>query len=141
MWMLRKLGHPLVGTLSIQRPFTKTLTLLLVASIVVLSACASTNTVVSRGSMNEFVTRSGSQLMLDGRQFRFAGANVYWLGLDENVDGVDYPTHFRVNDALTAAETMGATVVRSHTLGISVGCERCVEPSLGRVQYDSIRAY
>ena len=131
MWMLRKLGHPFVGTFSIQRSFTRMLTLLLVASIVVLSGCSSTNTVVSRGGMNEFVTRSGSQLMLGGRQFRFAGANVYWLGLDENVDGVDYPTHFRVNDALTAAETMGATVVRSHTLGISVGCEQCVEPSLG----------
>ena len=131
MWMLSELRRPFVGTLSIQRPFTRMLPLLLVASICVLSGCAPTNTTISRESMNEFVTRSGSQLMLGGQQFRFAGANVYWLGLDENVDGVDYPTHFRVDDALTAAETMGATVVRSHTLGISVGCEQCVEPSLG----------
>lgn len=81
--------------------------------------------------MNTFVTRSGAQLMLDSKPFRFAGANIYWLGLDENVGGVNYPTPFRVDDALTTAEAMGATVVRAHTLGISVGCKLCVEPSLG----------
>ncbi len=78
-----------------------------------------------------FVTRAGATLLLDGRPFRFAGANIYWLGLDENVGGVNYPTRFRVDDALTTARAMGATVVRSHTLGISVDCALCVEPSLG----------
>jgi hypothetical protein len=53
------------------------------------------------------------------------------LGLDENVGGLDYPTHFRVDDAFVAAAAMGTTVVRAHTLGISVGCALCVEPSLG----------
>lgn len=79
-----------------------------------------------------FVTRSGSSLFLYGKPFRFAGTNMYWLGLDENVGGINYPTHFRVDDAFAAAEEMGATVVRSHTLGISVGCSLCVEPSLGQ---------
>ena len=88
------------------------------------------NTVVTSGYMNEFVQRSGSELLLHGQRFRFAGANVYWMGLDENVDGIDYPTHFRVNDVLTAAQAMGATVVRSHTLGISIGCAQCIEPAL-----------
>jgi len=77
-----------------------------------------------------FVTRSGSTLLLNGREFRFSGANIYWLGLQEGPD-VSYPSHFRVDDALATAELMGATVVRSHTLGISVGCKVCVEPVLG----------
>ena len=76
-----------------------------------------------------FVKRNGSQLVLKGASFRFSGANIYWLGLDENVGGVDYPTHFRVDDALATAQLMGATVVRAHTLGISVGCSLCIEPS------------
>jgi len=78
-----------------------------------------------------FVVRSGSQLLLKGKPFRFSGANIYWLGLDENVDGLDYPTRFRVDDALATAQEMGATVVRSHSLGISVGCPLCIEPSPG----------
>ncbi len=79
---------------------------------------------------SQFVTRSGSELLLDGHFFRFAGANIYWLGLDENVGGVAYPTQFRVQDALATAQAMGATVIRAHTLGISVGCSLCIEPSL-----------
>lgn len=79
----------------------------------------------------DFVTRSGAQLLLHGKPFRFAGSNVYWAGLDENVGGVNYPTTFRVNDAFSALAEMGTTVVRAHTLGISVGCSLCVEPTLG----------
>ncbi|HEX8343904.1 MAG TPA: hypothetical protein VF657_04060, partial [Actinoplanes sp.] len=79
-----------------------------------------------------FVTRSGSTLQLDGRPFRFGGANIYWLGLDENVGGVAYPTYFRIDDALRTAKAMGATVVRSHTLGISTGDPLSFEPELGR---------
>jgi len=77
-----------------------------------------------------FVTREGSQLLLDGRRFRFAGPNIYWLGLDENVGGVDYPTYFRIRDALQTARGMGATVVRAHTLGVSTGDPHSLEPSL-----------
>lgn len=80
----------------------------------------------------DFVTRSGSQLFVHGKLFRFAGANIYWVGLDENVGGVNYPTHFSVDDAFLTVEEMGATVVRAHTLGISVGCQLCVEPSPGK---------
>jgi hypothetical protein len=82
-----------------------------------------------------FVTRSGSRLMLDGRLFRFAGTNQYYLGLDDNVrDAAGNPTHpttARVDDALQSAVRTGATVVRSHTLGISVGCAVCFEPRPG----------
>src|SRR5438874_9175076 len=51
--------------------------------------------VASRG----FVTRSGSQLLLNGRPFRFAGANIHWLALD---DSTTYPSQFRVNDVFDA---------------------------------------
>lgn len=90
-----------------------------------------TSTLTSSQLQSAFVTRSGSQLLLGGKPFRFAGPNIYWLGLDGNLGGVTYPTHFRVDDALSTAQAMGATVVRAHTLGISVGCPLCVEPSLG----------
>ena len=88
-----------------------------------------------------FVSRNGSQLVLNGQTFRFSGPNIYWLGLDENMGGVAYPTHFRIEDVLQAAHDMGATVVRSHTLGVSVGCSQCLEPSLGQFNdnaFDSI---
>lgn len=75
-----------------------------------------------------FVTRAGSQLLLNGRPFRFAGANMHWLALD---DSRNYPSQFRVNDGLDAAREMGLTVIRSHDLGISTGCPNCIEPSLG----------
>jgi hypothetical protein len=75
-----------------------------------------------------FVTRSGTQLLLNGQPFRFAGANIHWLALD---DSTNYPSQFRVNDALDAAKEMGLTVIRSHDLGISTGCPNCIEPSLG----------
>jgi len=80
---------------------------------------------------NHFVTRSGSTLILQGKPFRFAGANIYWLGLQDLDDTVSYPTPFSVDDVLATASFMGETVVRSHTLGISVGCDLCVEPSRG----------
>src|SRR5258708_17236031 len=78
--------------------------------------------------VNGFVTRSGSQLMLNGRPFRLAGANIHWLALD---DFKNNPSQFRVNDALDATKAMGATVIRSHSLGISVGCGNCIEPAPG----------
>ena len=75
-----------------------------------------------------FVTRSGSQLMLNGHPFRFAGANMHWLPLDNYIN---YTSQFRINDGFDAAKEMGLTVVRSHNLGISVGCSNCIEPSPG----------
>ncbi|MFI2714460.1 carbohydrate binding domain-containing protein [Micromonospora sp. NPDC018662] len=93
----------------------------------------------SRRTEPAFVVRDGSRLSLAGRPFRFAGPNMYWLGLDENVGGtdpadppaVDHPTYFRIRDGLTTAKRMGATVVRAHTLGVSTGDPHSLEPSLG----------
>ncbi|HEY3868110.1 MAG TPA: hypothetical protein VGM10_07155 [Actinocrinis sp.] len=86
---------------------------------------------------DSFVTRAGTRLELQDRQFRFAGANIYWLGLDENVGGVAYPTYFRIDDALRTARIMDATVVRSTSMGDSVGCSLCIEPSLGTFDDDA----
>jgi hypothetical protein len=85
---------------------------------------------------DSFVTRSGTQLRLAGRPFRFGGGNVEWLGLvgygPFDPGGPRYPTHYEIDDALATAREMGARVVRSQTMGDSVGCERCIEPELGR---------
>ncbi|WP_327009924.1 cellulase family glycosylhydrolase [Dactylosporangium sp. NBC_01737] len=75
-----------------------------------------------------FVTRDGTRLRLGGRPFRFAGTNIYWLGLDENVGGVAYPTSFRIRDALDTARAMGFTVVRSH-MTASTGNALSILPS------------
>ncbi|MFI7221550.1 carbohydrate binding domain-containing protein [Micromonospora maritima] len=93
----------------------------------------------ARRADHAFVVRDGTRLSLAGRPFRFAGPNMYWLGLDENVGGtdpadppvVDHPTYFRIRDGLTTARRMGATVVRAHTLGVSTGHPRSLEPTLG----------
>ncbi|PRX16549.1 carbohydrate binding protein with CBM11 domain [Actinoplanes italicus] len=77
---------------------------------------------------NQFVTRDGTQLRIGKKPFRFAGTNLYWLGLDENVGGVDHPTYFRIRDALDTAKAMGMTVVRSHMLA-STGHPKALLPS------------
>ena len=84
---------------------------------------------------DQFVTRSGSKLLLAGRPWRFAGINMYWLGLDENVPdaaGATYPTHAAVDNGFAAAARLGVRLVRSTSLGVSVGSPRSLEPALGR---------
>ncbi|HSW99523.1 MAG TPA: hypothetical protein VLH38_00635 [Patescibacteria group bacterium] len=85
---------------------------------------------------NSFITRNGSILQLDGKQFRFAGPNIYWLGVDDFLrdsgGDITYPTHFRIDNVLAGATSMHSTAVRSHTLGVSVNCKNCMEPSLNQ---------
>ena len=76
-----------------------------------------------------FITRIGSQLIQDGAPFRFAGANMHWLGL---LDNGTYPTFAQIDQVFTDAKAMGFTVVRAHTLGVSLGCPNCVEPTLNQ---------
>ncbi|MHB8469145.1 MAG: glycoside hydrolase 5 family protein [Gaiellaceae bacterium] len=86
-----------------------------------------------------FVSRSGTHLTLAGRPFRFGGANIEWLGLagygPADPAGPHRPSHFEIDDALATAQQLGATVVRSQTIGDSVGCAACIEPALG--QFDA----
>jgi hypothetical protein len=90
-------------------------------------------------AVNGFVTRSGNKLLLNGQPFRMAGANIHWLGLDDSTGTVDYPSEYRVADALITAKEMGVNVVRSHTLGFSSGCAKCILPSLGVYNEQALR--
>jgi hypothetical protein len=94
---------------------------------------------VTAGSWS-FVTRSGNQLMLDGRPFRFSGANIYWGGLDENGrTSLNYPTPLRADSALATVAGMGGTVVRCQTCGISTGNPYSVEPAPGVFNQTALR--
>jgi hypothetical protein len=105
------------------------------ASIAGASVTKGKTGVTPTGFAGSFVLRSGPRLTLAGRPFRFGGANVEWLGLvgygPADPEGPRYPSHFEVDDALATARELGALVVRSQTLGDSVGCELCLEPTLG----------
>jgi mannan endo-1,4-beta-mannosidase len=85
---------------------------------------------------SSFVTRSGTRLLVAGRPFRFGGANVEWLGVvgygpfDPN--GPRPPSHYEIDDAMATARELGARVVRSQTMGDSVGCPVCIEPARGQ---------
>lgn len=85
---------------------------------------------------DSFATRRGLRLYVAGRPFRFGGANIEWLGLagygpfDPN--GPHFASNYEIDDAMATAEEMGVKVVRSQTMGDSVGCDHCIEPTLGR---------
>lgn len=90
------------------------------------------------------VTREGSSLQLDGRPWKAVGANVYWLGLDENVTPpkgepyyaplkASYPTKGRITEVMAVIKAMGGTMIRAHTLGVSTGNPLSVMPTLGVV--------
>jgi hypothetical protein len=87
-----------------------------------------------------FVTRTGDMLLLNGKPFRFSGANIYWGGLDNNArTGSNYPTPFRVDSSLQTMADMGETVVRCQTCGISTGDPLSVEPYLGGFSQTALR--
>lgn len=103
------------------------------------AAAVGAGTITAATTSDGFVHRDGSRLTLGASTFRFAGANLYWTGLDENVGGispaqagtVDYPSFFRIRDGLSTARAMGATVVRAHTLGVSLGTPKAMTPVIG----------
>lgn len=105
----------------------------LLATVIVCAAAAFAQPGPDQAS--EFVTRSGSKLLLAGKPFRYSGPNIEWLGLEaygpHDPTGPRYPSHFEIDDALDTAKEMGARVIRSQTMGDSVGCDLCIEPKLG----------
>jgi mannan endo-1,4-beta-mannosidase len=88
-----------------------------------------------RDPNRSFVERVGSRLEFGGKTYRFGEINIEWLGLKDygpkGTQPPQIPSSFEVEDALATAEEMGARVVRSQTLGDTIGCEECLEPRPG----------
>ena len=84
---------------------------------------------------DEFVKRAGTRLTLGGESYRYSGPNIEWLGIEaygpDDSMGPRYPSHLEIDDVLDTAAMMGARVVRSQTMGDSVGCDLCIEPRAG----------
>lgn len=84
---------------------------------------------------DEFVRRDGTRLTLGGENFRYSGPNIEWLGIEaygpDDALGPRYPSRLEIDDAMDTAKMMGARVVRSQTMGDSVGCDLCIEPRAG----------
>ncbi|KAJ6437311.1 glycoside hydrolase family 5 protein [Purpureocillium lavendulum] len=100
---------------------------------------------------NTHVYRDGTQLKLNGAPWTAAGANVYWLGLDENVIppagspfypkfNASYPSKGRIVEVMNTLQTMGARTIRSQTLGISVGNPLSLMPSLDEWNDEALEA-
>lgn len=93
---------------------------------------------------NEFVRHSGAKLTLGGETFRYSGPNVEWLGIENygpsETMGPRYPSHFEVDDVMDTAKMMGARVIRSQTLGDSVGCDLCIQPKAGEFNPEAFKS-
>ncbi len=91
-----------------------------------------------------FVERAGTKLTLAGAPFRYSGPNIEWLGLEgygpHDPMGPRYPSRFEIDDAFATAAEMGARVVRSQTMGDTVGCALCIEPEQGKFNDAAFRA-
>ncbi|KAI0017246.1 glycoside hydrolase superfamily [Xylariomycetidae sp. FL0641] len=94
------------------------------------------------------VTREGSSLMVNGKRWRAVGPNIYWLGLDENVippagepfyapTNSSYPTKERITEMMATVKALGGTMIRGHTLGVSVGNPLSVMPEAGVVNEEA----
>ncbi|GAA5988757.1 hypothetical protein JCM11641_006529 [Rhodosporidiobolus odoratus] len=96
----------------------------------------------SSAHRHSFVQRDVTNLQLDGQDFKVVGPNVYWLGLDENVDpNPSYPAKGRILEVMAIASAMGATTIRSQTLGISVGTGLSVENALNTFKANDSAAW
>jgi len=106
-----------------------------VLALVVMTACL---------HAQSFVQRKGTHLLLDGQPFRYSGANIEWLGLEgygpHDPSGPHYPARFEIEDAFATAAEMGARVVRSQTIGDTVGCPLCIEPEQGKFNDAAFRS-
>ncbi len=85
---------------------------------------------------NDFVQKDGTKLTLGGETFRYSGPNIEWLGLEaygpHDPLGPRFANHAEIDDAFDTAAMMGAKVVRSQTMGDTVGCPECIEPEEGK---------
>jgi len=95
-----------------------------------------------------FVTRSGSRLMLNGKPFRFAGANLDNVNLASDrfslivsitgkIDAY-YPSKFAIDNAFETLRKMGGTVARVYSAGTQ-GSPLAIEPSLGVFNEEALK--
>ena len=93
---------------------------------------------------DQFVQHDSARLTLGGETFRYSGANIEWLGIENygpsETMGPRYPTHFEIDDVLDTAKLMGARVIRSQTMGDTVACEMCIEPKPGEFNPEAFRS-
>lgn len=103
------------------------------------------------GSPDTPITRNGTSLYLGANRWTASGANVYWLGIDENVTpaagapfyaplNASYPTKQRITEIMDTLVALGARTVRSQTMGVSVGNPLSVMPELGKVNEDAFES-
>lgn len=108
-------------------------------------------TIVQTNALVSPVTRNGSTLMVGGKEWKAVGANVYWLGLDENVvppegepfdeaTNSSYPTKGRITDVMATVKALGGTMIRAHTLGVSTGNPLSLMPEAGVINEEAFEA-
>ncbi|KAI8635191.1 glycoside hydrolase superfamily [Xylariaceae sp. FL1651] len=97
------------------------------------------------------VIRNGSRLLVDGKEWKAVGPNVYWLGLDENVTPptgepyypptkASYPTKERITEVMAVVNALGGTMIRGHTLGVSIGNPLSIWPEPGVVNEEAFNS-
>jgi mannan endo-1,4-beta-mannosidase len=118
------------------------------SAIVLLSTSAFAQTGSTGAKLSGIVTRSGSRLMLNGKPFRFAGANLDNVNLASDrysliisitgkIDAY-YPSKFAIDDAFETLHKMGGTVARVYSAGTQ-GSPLAIEPELGVFNQDALK--
>ena len=96
------------------------------------------NTKNNPNNKKNFVKWDGRDFILNGETFVHVGFNAYWLGFTEEYS---YPKHIQIEEMFKIAKQIGATVIRSHTLGFSGGSPNSLRPfdnNLNQNAWDSI---
>src|SRR6478752_752816 len=75
------------SSMAVRRRPARRLVAALVAALAALILLLTPSVGSALPGTSAFVQRDGTHLTLNGKPFRFAGPNLYWLGLDENVGG------------------------------------------------------
>jgi mannan endo-1,4-beta-mannosidase len=116
---------------------------LVAAMLAAMGVMVATGAAAQVAHNDDFVQRNGTKLTLGGTDFRYSGPNIEWLGIEaygpDDSLGPRYPSHLEIDDALDTARMMGARVVRSQTMGDTVGCDLCLEPKAGVFNPDAFK--
>lgn len=83
-------------------------------------------TYIIKSKIDSFVTFNKNDFVYNNNKFIPVGFNAYWLGYNEQYN---YPTQNQVIEVFDIAQKMKATIIRSHTMGISSGSEKSLRPS------------